>query len=333
MASSPVDWLLGQRLDFLLAWWCLGQLSMDCVRDLLVQKHDTNEMVLREAADYYARNSHGYESEWLIPAMTFALAVSCWTALLRAWYRRRFDDYVILAIAAAGGLAVQIWLHPLARALSAGPAALRGELLTTIGKVHFAQLAGTVVVIVLHWRASLAGSVVRTTSHKDDDHCKESPVDSTLGVRLDFLLAWLVLGLLCVDMVRDKLVHQQPTSRNVVREAMEYYARNGNSYIFDYLIPAVSVASAVPIVTRAWCRRGVDDFLILGLSCVMGLSTQIWLEPLERGISTCKEGVCGEQLATIGRVHFAQLVGTLAMTALHWRALAASSTDDAHKSK
>lgn len=92
---------------------------------------------------------------------------------------------------------------------------------------------------------------------------RESPIDAFFGVRLDFLITFFVFGQLCLDIVRDLIVLNRASDEDaaVIAEAATYYARNVNSFEFQWLLPLVSVVGTVFVVTRAYFRRGVDDFV------------------------------------------------------------------------
>ena len=64
-------------------------------------------------------------------------------------------------------------------------------------------------------------------------------------------------------------------------------------------------------------RRGSDDLLILLIGACIGAAVQLWLEPHERALGISDENQ-HEHLMIVGRVHFAQLVGTLMIVGLHW---------------
>ena len=107
---------------------------------------------------------------------------------------------------------------------------------------------------------------------------------------------------------------------DVLREAAEYYSRNVNSFEFEWLIPLVTVVATVSLLARAWCRRGYDDIAMLVIGGSMGLAVQLWLDPHERALSSCAPEHRQKHLDIVGSVHIGQLLGSLVIVALHWRA-------------
>jgi len=114
-------------------------------------------------------------------------------------------------------------------------------------------------------------------------------------------------------------------SDELLREAAEYYARNANSYEFEWLIPAVTVLATFFLLTRAWCRRGADDAAMLVIGAAMGLAVQVWLDPCERALASCTPDARQKLLEIVGQVHVGQFFGSLAIVGLHWRAVRAQA--------
>ena len=64
--------------------------------------------------------------------------------------------------------------------------------------------------------------------------------------------------------------------------------------------------------------------LLIGAS--MGLAVQLWLDPSERAVLHSEDRQL--LLELIGRVHLGQLVGSVVVIALHWRAVTSSPAQD-----